>query len=354
MNETIPSWPVRQQTIEAVPVERLRAPWWMRGGSGLGRLMQRWRRPPPGVYILAYHSVVDPEHRQSWEQYYRKGEVTFQTLERQLETLLGWMIPLPLSRVPALWEQGGPDRPYLVVTFDDGYQNNRRLAAPILQRLGIRATLFVNGAFAGQRELFYRVAAAMLVGRGYAEALATALQAVLPKESWSSDPERLFGQTKNQYAPGIMEATVERVFVEQIGTWEGLGVHLTVEEICELQESGWEIGNHTLGHRILGRLTFPEVASAIEENESFWSQAGIPLIPFLAYPVGRSSDVNDAVYRYLQTRPELHALFCGGGVNLEASRIDWLRFSLGRAEQPDRILEALRVEVSRTRAAGHG
>ncbi|MBF0263286.1 MAG: polysaccharide deacetylase family protein [Magnetococcales bacterium] len=320
-------------------------------GKRLGLAMERWLTPPPGVYILAYHSVVDPGDRQSWENYYRKGEVTVQTLERQLATLLTWMTPLPLSQVPALWERGGPDRPYLVVTFDDGFENNRRLADAVLRRLGIPATLFVNGAFAAQREVFYRIPAAMLVGMGHAEALSSALRAALPEIPWSSNPEELFGQTKSRYVPEIMESVVLAVFAERIGPWSDLGVHLSVEGVRALHQSGWEIGNHTLGHRILSTLPPLEVVRAIEENETFWRQAGVPLIPFLAYPVGRASDVHAGVWDHLQTRPELHGLFCGGGVNVRASRAEWLRFSLGGAQRRGEILERLHVEMARTRAS---
>lgn len=320
-------------------------------GARFGLSMGRWLHPPAGVYILAYHSVVEPENRQSWEQHYRKGEVTVQTLERQLATLLTWMTPLPLSRVPTLWERGGPDRPYLVVTFDDGFENNRRLADPVLRRLGIRATLFVNGAFADRREVFYRIPAAMLVGMGHAGALSTALRSALPETPWSADPQELFNQTKSRYVPEIMESVVLAVFAERIGPWRDLGVHLSVDGVRDLHRSGWEIGNHTSSHRILSTLTMPEVVRAIEGNETFWHQAGVPLIPFLAYPVGRASDVHAGVWDYLKTRPELHGLFCGGGVNVRASRGEWLRFSLGRAERREEILERLRDELARTRAS---
>lgn len=48
-------------------------------------------------------------------------------------------------------EQGTPlpDHPVLI-TFDDGYTSNLELAAPILERYGLNAVIFVIGINAGQ------------------------------------------------------------------------------------------------------------------------------------------------------------------------------------------------------------
>ncbi|MBF0214916.1 MAG: hypothetical protein HQM00_15370, partial [Magnetococcales bacterium] len=119
-------WPMRQRAIEGISPGAVPPPWWLRLGGRVGLAPERFMHPPPGVYMLVYHSVVDPERRQEWERHYRKGEVTVDCFARQLDILSEWMTPLPLSAVPALWERGGPDRPYLVVTFDDGLSNNLR------------------------------------------------------------------------------------------------------------------------------------------------------------------------------------------------------------------------------------
>ncbi|WP_406860764.1 polysaccharide deacetylase family protein [Streptomyces sp. HUAS MG47] len=44
-----------------------------------------------------------------------------------------------------------PDRPSVLVTFDDGYRDNLTHAAPILDRLGVRALFFVCTGLLGRR-----------------------------------------------------------------------------------------------------------------------------------------------------------------------------------------------------------
>ncbi|MBF0189819.1 MAG: polysaccharide deacetylase family protein [Magnetococcales bacterium] len=343
-------WLGVQEAMESVKPITLRAPWWLRLGQKQCLPVERFLAPPPGVYILVYHSVVDPDHRQEWERHYRKGEVSVQRFARQLDILSDMMTPLPLSAVPGLWERGGPDRPYFVVTFDDGLSNNLRLAHPLVRERGICPTVFVCGDYA-RGEVFYRILASILVHTGWAEALAQALQQVMPEILWSRDPETLFIQTKRYYRIDFMEQAVERVFTTYVGPVEDLKAHMTVEEVRQLSREGWEIANHTLAHRILSAMNLENVTRAIQENIEFWQRAQISLTPFLAYPVGRACDVGPNVQQFMRASPGLHGIYAGGGVNLHPSHAEWLRFSLGMAETREQILEALRVEVARTRAA---
>ncbi|MBF0272773.1 MAG: polysaccharide deacetylase family protein [Magnetococcales bacterium] len=343
-------WLGVQEAIESVKPVTLRAPWWLRFGQQQRLPVDRFLVPPPGVYILVYHSVVDPENRQGWEHHYRKGEVTIQRFVRQLDILSEMMTPLPLSAVPGLWDQGGPDRPYFVVTFDDGLSNNLRLVHGLVRERGICPTVFVCGAYASG-EVFYRILASILVHTGLAEALAQALRAIIPDVSWSQDPETLFSQTKRHYRIDLTEQAVEQVFTTHVGPAVDLKAHMDVEEVRQLHREGWEIANHTLAHRILSAMSLESVARVVQDNADFWQRAQIPLIPFLAYPVGRADDVSPMVQQFMRTMPNLHGIYAGGGVNLYKSRAEWLRFSLGMAESREQVLESLRVEVARTKAA---
>lgn len=345
-------WPRLQRAVEAAAL-RLEPPPWrerlvrrMRSGSSRGGL-------PPGVYMVIYHSIVEPGESREWEREYRKGSVSAAAFARQLDLLGELMTPIPLSRVPALWEEGGVDRPCFVVTFDDGYENNLRVAAPLVRARGIRPALFVNAAYARGQEVFYRVLAARLVARGEAERLAAALREAIPGVAWSGEPRPLFDQTKSAYRVEVMERVVDRVYRECLGDPADLGVHLKADEVARLQREGWEIGNHTVAHRVLAWLTEPEVAESVEHNALWWREQGVALMPFLGYPFGCLRDVGGATGAYLAANPGLHGLFAGGGVNLRPSRSEWLRFGLSREMTRATLLERLWQEVDKSRRAYH-
>ncbi|MEO5333166.1 MAG: polysaccharide deacetylase family protein [Magnetococcus sp. YQC-5] len=346
------AWPTLQKAIEVTPPSLPPPSFLHRLTRHLGRKRIPSPALPPGVTILVYHSVVDPGALHDWERHYIKGQTTIQLFTTQMDIMTELMTPIALSEVPALWQQGCPDRPFFAVTFDDGLQNNLDVAHLVLRSRGIRPTLFVNGAYA-QGVVFYRILVAILVGTGRAGALAAALRDAMPDLPWSQEPTTLFNQTKQYYQPEKMEQSVEQVYRDHCGNPGDLGAHLNVAGVRQLQRDGWEIGNHTFAHRILSHLTPQEVAWAVDHNAEFWQQQQIDLIPFLGYPVGRACDVHQPVHNYLSTRPGLHGMFANGGINLIATQTEWLRCSLAQANTRNAVLECLQKEYSRTKKALH-
>lgn len=83
-------------------------------------------------------------------------EITPEFLETTLDVLgaLGFDI-VSLDSVPGLLSGPPPERPFAVLTFDDGYRDNRAYAAPILARRGAPWTLFVTADFARGRGRFW-------------------------------------------------------------------------------------------------------------------------------------------------------------------------------------------------------
>jgi peptidoglycan/xylan/chitin deacetylase (PgdA/CDA1 family) len=61
-------------------------------------------------------------------------------------------------------DQPLPENSFLL-SFDDGLREFHDIAAPILFRKGIPATCFLNTAFIGNRDLFYRFKASLLIGK---------------------------------------------------------------------------------------------------------------------------------------------------------------------------------------------
>lgn len=325
-----PAWVERQRQIESLNEKR-------RHPTALGRLVEKARQYrssrgrdkalPGGVYILAYHGIVSDRPRR-WETLYRKGSVTAACFQSHLQALKNQAEFVALEKVPALFSSGLPDRPYFAVTFDDGYSNLLSAALPATRDLDIRPTVFLNGAFAGG-EVYYRVLAAMLATPAMAEYLRAELARSCPGVAWSNDPLGLFNQTKDQYQPFKLEAAIDRVFRDQIGDPRDLMVHLTVDDVKSLSSAGWSFADHTYNHVPLKFLDADGIAMQCNRNRDFWSANGIPLLDWLAYPNGKSSDVGQATDDYLESNPQIQGVFCNGGMNLVAARKSWLRLCPG-------------------------
>ena len=96
---------------------------------------------PDHLPILIFHRVLaDPDPL-------LPGEVDVARFERLMRWVALTFEVLPLGEAVRLRLLGRLSRRALVVTFDDGYADNASRAAPVLSRLGLRATFFVASSF---------------------------------------------------------------------------------------------------------------------------------------------------------------------------------------------------------------
>ena len=94
------------------------------------------RPPVPRVPVLAYHHVHDGE-----DSFFRTWPDAFR---RQMELLLDTgRVPATPDRLAALAGAEAAPEPLVLVTFDDAYVDFLDHAWPVLDRLGIPATVFV-------------------------------------------------------------------------------------------------------------------------------------------------------------------------------------------------------------------
>ena len=110
---------------------------------GLHHLARRRHRRE--LLILCYHGVTDaPATWRGWWQLAPRDQ-----FERQLRYLMRHYRIMPIDGALAELRAGGLRAPTACVTFDDGYLNNRTVALPVLQRLGVPATVYLATGLIG-------------------------------------------------------------------------------------------------------------------------------------------------------------------------------------------------------------
>jgi peptidoglycan/xylan/chitin deacetylase (PgdA/CDA1 family) len=178
--------------------------------------------PPPAI-VLCYHAVS------------RDWRSSMSISPAQLE----WQVSSLLRRgyVPATFSDaavGSPGEPSFAVTFDDAFASVRRLALPILERLGVSATVFATTRFADR-----------------------------------GGPVRWHGL--EPWADGEHAAELEAM------RWD---------DLADLRRRGWEIGSHTVSHPRLPALGDRELRAELEASrERCERMLGAPCTA-IAYPYG--------------------------------------------------------------------
>src|SRR5262245_61399258 len=153
----------------------------------------------------------------------------------QMEALKGWGFQgLALSDLLDAWEGKSalPKRP-VVLTFDDGFRNLLEHAAPVLQAVDFRATVFVVAGKCGETN------------------------------DWPAG------------IPGIPRLPL-----------------LSWSDLRDLAQAGWEIGSHTMSHRPLTEITEKEAERETAGSQDVLQQSLGRAVTVFAYPYGlaRSSD----------------------------------------------------------------
>ena len=120
---------------------------------GLVRPLNRVIAPqrPVGIPILMYHSISDDLDQRRGA--YFRTVTSPARFRRQMSALRARGVrALTLAQATRRMAEPAPAdlAPAVVVTFDDGYLDFRTTAFPIMQELGIAATVFVSTGFVGK------------------------------------------------------------------------------------------------------------------------------------------------------------------------------------------------------------
>jgi peptidoglycan/xylan/chitin deacetylase (PgdA/CDA1 family) len=197
--------------------------------------------------------------------------------------------PIPLDDLVAATAKGGALPPRAVaITFDDGYADNHRLAAPVLRELGLPATVYVaTGTVEDGPPLWMSSVRALVFG-------ATGRELVVPGfEPLVLGPVERRGAVARALTRLLVPLTdgerAERIAAAAAAARVDLrtalrGVMLTWAQVRELASAGWSIGAHTVTH-VNVALSTPAVAEAeIAASRDAIAQVVRTPVTHFAYP----------------------------------------------------------------------
>jgi peptidoglycan/xylan/chitin deacetylase (PgdA/CDA1 family) len=233
------------------------------------------------LVVLTYHRVLESPDA-------LVDEPDAATFERQMTHVARYCNVLPLAEAHARLRAGTLPPRACCITFDDGYANNLTVAAPILRRLGLPATIFV-AVEAVERGIMWNdlvIEALRRLEPARARAALATLGVQAPPQpdgtlALSSVLEGL------KYLPvGDRWDAAVRLYRDAAGA-EPPRQMLTPAQVRECADAGLEIGAHTVSHAILATLPENDARREIEQSRDWVRQTtGRPARCF-AYPNGR-------------------------------------------------------------------
>lgn len=255
------------------------------------------------IPILAYHRVWDVTNEDQfpfdielvsasvadfgWQMNHVRmnfSPITFKTLLRILDG-----------------EEEAPPRP-VVITFDDGFDDNYQHAFPILNALGVPATMFIStGYIDGERTFWYDRLANLLLRTPHAS---------LDFEEFGGPIELGDIQSRRRVIGRVLTELKRMPNTRRLEVLERLEVRLGLSQfdldafqshpmdwnqVREMAAAGIEIGSHTVTHPILSNLTDEELRfEMVESRRTIERQIGQP-VEVISYPVGGRAEFNERV-----------------------------------------------------------
>ena len=200
-------------------------------------------------------------------------------------------------------------RDAVLVTFDDGYDDNHRVAFPILRELGVPATFFVaTGHIDSGRPYAYDWLAHLLLTSASERVRMPGAGIDLPLPPTLAARRELVGTVLDRLKylddAGQQDAiaTLEREWNLPRASGHPDCRPMTWDQLREMRDGGMEIGGHGVHHRMLAKLQDEALAAEMAECQArLTAELGAPAIA-LSYPVGGPDAYDERVLREARDR----------------------------------------------------
>lgn len=272
--------------------------------SGMLEVLSRLRKySANNLTVLAYHRIGERVTLAGYPYDTDLVSATAADFEWQMRYVERHFKVVTFAQVAAFLD-GRADLPprALIVTFDDGFDDNYQLAFPILKRIGIPATMFVSTGYIGQQPTFWFDRVVYLIKNSSKRQLSIDLNGA---------PEKLDEDIYGRYRQAIelvvalrsvadenrldLLAEVEQQLGADLPAVDPRSQPMTWEMVAEMADAGIEIGSHTVSHPNLVQLNPARLHQELSDSRLAIEQHTGQKPVVIAYPVGDRLNFNDEV-----------------------------------------------------------
>lgn len=274
------------------------------GNSTVSKLLIKCRQLlKKELIVLAYHRVTD--HDLNTYQYY-DGLIsaTTEEFDFQIAYIKKHFTPISMDQVINHVEHDHPLPPKaILVTFDDGFDDNYHNAFPILKKHNVPATIFVSTELISTTQsIWFDQLAALIRNTNQQKIEIQELGQIFHlnsnKENRSDSQNEIFAVLKSTEGK-LMKAILARLFKEFSNELSLLPSEksrmLTWEQIQEMSKFDIQFGSHTVSHPILSQLSLEDLQFELKESRTILEKMVGKVVKSISYPNGGRNDYNDQV-----------------------------------------------------------
>jgi peptidoglycan/xylan/chitin deacetylase (PgdA/CDA1 family) len=282
-----------------------------------------WKK---AVLVCTYHQINIAPPSQTVSGF--EVGTTAATLDRQVGELRKWITPIDVNLLTAwLAREVNLEDDGFIPTFDDGYQDNLTIAAPILQKHNVSPVVFVSTDYVDTSKMYWWIRLTAIMKQIGSSSwrklldcdLSPELKQIIheiPIESWNNRVE-----ARRKIADVLVTCSDANLILDRFECILGQRAPnplpvLTWNEIRELKTAGFSIGAHTHTHRLLSRLASSDIIEEFRVSNKILSDHLGQWSHCLAYPAG---DFDDRVTAAVESCGYLAAFTTRPGLIYQAS-----------------------------------
>ena len=256
--------------------------------------------------VLAYHRVIDVDHDYPFD--IELISASCKQFDEQMSFISKYFTPVTIEQVVDSYKNNLKlPKKAILVTFDDGFEDNYKNAFPILKKYSVPATIFLSTDFiSSDNTLWFDRLSYFIMNYDLAP-----IQDVVKnkfKIDCRTNNKRTILEQVMEYVKVIPNSDREKLLSDLYNEYEftykskdkKLSTTLNWEQIKEMDNSCISFGSHTLSHPILSQLDTEELSHELIESKRIIEQKLEHDIDTIAYPVGTQSAFNSQVIRQAQ------------------------------------------------------
>ena len=257
------------------------------------------------VRILAYHRVLETVLPADFRFDPDLVSASAEGFREQLRIVRRRFVPMRFDELLDHLDRGrSVPRRAVLLTFDDGYDDNHRVAYPLLREAGLSAMFFVStGHIDSGRPFAYDWLVRMLCTVPDAHLEIPELRLSMPLSPDLRERRSLAACLLDRLK--TLPAEAQQALIDRLQAQWSMpddGGHpdcrpMTWAQLREMREGGMEIGSHGVRHRMLAKLPHDAMREELQASHATIArELGVAPLA-VSYPVGGSDAYDEAVMR---------------------------------------------------------
>lgn len=284
--------------------------WYAPGPFGIARALSSQY----SLRSVLFHNISDTE------SCFTKG-LGVTVSRKQFEAALKFIVKhyTPVSLQDVIAEPDGkrlPPRPVLL-TFDDAYASVSEFAAPLCAELGVPGVFFVNGSCLNNQQLALENLVCYVTNIYGLDTVNSAIRSVagtsnLMVRSLLHVFSRFLPATSLEGRQNFRSALARSAGINEGEMAAEADLYLTSQQLRDLANFKFEIGNHTYAHTNCRTLSSTDFPSEIDKNKTVLEEISGTHVRSFSVPYGSSVDLTHDLCEHLR-RNGYKALFLAEG-----------------------------------------